>query len=73
MKESEISENNIIFQQDNDPKYTSRKVQKWFKEQKIKLLNWPTQSPDLSPIENTWKHLKGCLLDYESASTGIYQ
>ena len=41
MKESEISENNIIFQQDNDPKYTSRRIEKWFEEQKIKLLDWP--------------------------------
>ena len=53
MKESGISENDIIFQQDNDLKHTSRRVQKWFEEQKIKLLDWPAQSPDLSPIEYT--------------------
>ena len=53
MKESGISENDIIFQQDNDSKHTSRRVQKWFEEQKIKLLDWLAQSPDLSPIEHT--------------------
>ena len=40
MEESGISEDDIIFQQDNDPKHTSRKAQKWFEEQKIKLLDW---------------------------------
>ena len=73
MEESGISEDDIIFQQDNDPKYTSRRVQKWFEEQKIMLLDWPAQSPDLSPIEHTWNHLKKCLSGYESAPIGVHQ
>ena len=73
MEESGIPEDNVIFQQDNDPKHTSRKAQKWFKEQKIKLLDWPAQTSDLSPIEHTWNHLKKCLSGYKSASIGVYQ
>ena len=53
MKESGIPEDDIIFQQDNNPKHTSKRAQKWFEEQEIKLLDWPAQSPDLSPIEYT--------------------
>jgi transposase len=25
---------------------------------KVKLLSWPPQSPDLTPIENLWKQIK---------------
>ena len=47
-----------VFQMDNDPKHTSKVVAKWLKDNKVKVLEWSSQIPELNPIENVWAELK---------------
>lgn len=51
-------ETSWIFQQDSAPCHTAQRVKKWFKTNRIKVLPWAGNSPDMNPIEDLWNVLK---------------
>ena len=64
---------NLIFQQDNDSKHTSKSVRRWLISQEFILLKWLAQSSDLNPIKHLWATLKHQLNQYERHSKGMLE
>lgn len=63
----------IYFQQDRDPKHTSKLASAWFASKHLDLLDWPPNSPDMNIIENLWDHLDRMVRAHSPLPTNLNQ
>jgi hypothetical protein len=68
-----IEEEDHIFQQDNDFKHTSKKVQNYFKTQNYDVSDWPAQLSDLDPIEHLWYQVKQAIHMRQKKPKGVFE
>ncbi len=47
-----------VFQEDNAKPHPASITTAWLRSRRVRVLNWPACSPDLSPIENIWHIIK---------------
>jgi hypothetical protein len=68
-----LDPSDIIFQQDNDTKRTSRVAQAWIEENLDETLPWLPNSPDMSVIEHVWDVLRVRVQRRDPRPTNIEQ
>ncbi len=58
LQTTSISGKALCFQQDNAKPHTAAITTAWLRSRRVRVMNWPACSPDLSPIENIWCIIK---------------
>jgi transposase len=66
-----VLDENWLWQQDNAPGHVSEATLQFLEEKGVRLLGWPSKSPDLNVIENVWHLLDNHI--YRDGASGNLQ
>ena len=56
------------YQHDGASCHTAKSVNRFLKQEKIEVIKWPVNSPDIAPIENCWGYMEGKMKDKDISS-----
>lgn len=67
------SSSNGFFQYENGPRHKAKAVLNWLHEHDnwFSVLQWPSQSPNLSPVQYLWDVVEEVIHSLEEKSPGI--
>ena len=68
-----VQQHHLIFQQDNARPHVARFCQDFLANHGINPLDWPSYSPDLSPIEHLWDEMYRRVRGRWNAPATLYQ